>query len=181
MGVCIAMPRTGPRPNYGTKRRRRPEGYIDVFDPKHPLARRDGYLMEHRRIAWDAGLLTDPTDQVHHINHIRDDNRIENFEIKSAADHTREHQEARGYVVNQYGKFPVKDRSKRQSAPRPERDCVGCGIPVPLTLRRDAVYCSGNCRVRTFKRNQTKARRAVRARAVHISRTATGRSRSAIR
>lgn len=85
------MARTDPRPNYGSKRRTRNDGYIDVWDPQHPLARRDGYVAEHRRVAWEAGVLTDPSLDVHHRNGDRTDNRIENLEAITGAEHTRVH------------------------------------------------------------------------------------------
>lgn len=148
------MARTDPRPHYGTKRRTRDDGYIDIYEPDHPIARRDGYIMEHRKVAWDAGLLTDPNDQVHHVNEVKTDNYLGNFEIKSGSQHALDHAEERGYVINQFGTFPIRPREQRQPAPRPiGRLCVGCGAPISPEIRRDATYCSGNCRVRTWKRN----------------------------
>jgi RNA polymerase-binding transcription factor DksA len=123
-----------------------------VWAPNHPLARRDGYVFEHRKMAWDAGVLTDPTDQVHHVNETRDDNRLENFEIKDGAKHALDHVEERGYVINQFGTFAVRPREQRQAAQRAIRPCEGCGEQVPLTRRRDATFCTDNCRVRTWKR-----------------------------
>ena len=71
--------------------RRKTAGYISLYRPDHPLAQADGWVREHRLIAWDAGLLTDPTMEVHHINHVRDDNRLENLEAKTVSDHRKEH------------------------------------------------------------------------------------------
>jgi hypothetical protein len=130
----------------------RPDGYIDVWDPRHPLARRDGYLMEHRRMAWDAGLLTDRRLEVHHQNHIRDDNRLDNFEIKTGADHARDHAEERGFVTNQYGTWPVKVPELRKSAPRATgRTCRRCNGPIDDRKRSDAVFCGSGCQVARWK------------------------------
>jgi DNA modification methylase len=85
------MARTDPRPHYGTKRRVRGDGYIDVFEPAHPLARRDGYIMEHRKVAWDAGLFNDPLLQIHHLNGDRTDNRLENLKATTPSEHSRHH------------------------------------------------------------------------------------------
>jgi hypothetical protein len=148
------MARTNPRPNYGAKRRVRSDGYVDVWAPKHPLARVDGYVFEHRKIMWDAKILTEPELEVHHRNEIRDDNRIENLEVKDGAQHALDHAEERGYVVNQYGTWVVKPRELRVSAPRPARNCIHCGQPVSLRLKRDAVYCAPRCRVAACKKRK---------------------------
>lgn len=108
-------PLVSKRPRYGTKRRVRPDGYVDLWDPAHALARSDGYVFEHRKVAWEAGILTDPSDEVHHVNHDRTDNRPENLEAKSGGAHARDHAESAGQVTNQYGTFPVKPRGSRSS------------------------------------------------------------------
>ena len=85
------MSRTDPRPHYGTYRRFRTDGYVDVWAPGHALARRDGYVAEHRKVAWDHGILNDPSDHVHHLNGDKQDNRAENLEAVDAATHQRQH------------------------------------------------------------------------------------------
>lgn len=67
------------------------QGYLEVFEPQHPLAKKNGYVRQHRMIALDAGLLTDPSMEVHHKNGIKTDNRLENLEIITHAEHTRRH------------------------------------------------------------------------------------------
>lgn len=66
-------------------------GYVNVWEPTHPLAHQHGYVLEHRKVAWDAGILTDPALDVHHRNEIKDDNRIENLEVVTAAEHRSRH------------------------------------------------------------------------------------------
>jgi hypothetical protein len=85
------MARTDPRPNYGSKRRVRTDGYVDIYDPEHPLARHDGYVFEHRQRAWDRGLLLDARQQIHHRNGDRQDNRIENLAVVDVSEHTSIH------------------------------------------------------------------------------------------
>jgi hypothetical protein len=57
-------------------------GYILIKKPDHKFATRNGYIMEHR-IIWEeynkACLL--PWADIHHINQIKDDNRIENLHV----------------------------------------------------------------------------------------------------
>jgi hypothetical protein len=145
------MARTDPRPHYGTRRRIRRDGYIDIYEPSHPLARTDGYVFEHRKMMWDTGLLTDPELEVHHKNHLRSDNRFDNFEVKTSAQHALDHAEERGWVINQFGEWAVKPREKRANAPRPVRACQHCRTIISLELRRDAKYCSTKCQVTAWK------------------------------
>ena len=99
--------RSGPR---GTYR------YIRF--PSHPLANSDGYVAEHRLVAWNAGLLIHPSDQVHHINHDGLDNSLGNLEVLSPTEHRRRHAAEDG-TTNQHGWAP----------PRPD-GCRECGRPT---------------------------------------------------
>ena len=56
------------------------KGYILIHHPHHPFANSQGYIFEHRLIMEKhikRFLL--PTEVIHHINEIRDDNKIENL------------------------------------------------------------------------------------------------------
>lgn len=97
----------GKRPNYGSKRRVADNGYIYLYLPGHPVAMADGYAPEHRVVAYEAGLLTDLSMYVHHVNENKQDNRLENLAVTSAQAHTKEHVNGRGFVENQYGIWPV--------------------------------------------------------------------------
>jgi hypothetical protein len=68
-------------------------GYRRLMMPKHPRANRDGYVDEHRYIAEVAmGRYLEPGEQVHHINLIKLDNRIENLAVlPSKGDHAKLH------------------------------------------------------------------------------------------
>lgn len=145
------MARTDPRPNYGSKVRTRRDGYVDIYEPTHPLARSDGYLFEHRKVAWDNGLLTDPSLEVHHRNEMRADNSLSNLEVKDGSTHALDHAEERGWVTNQFGTWPVKPRDMRTSAPRPVRICINCGTRFSHERRRDAAACSQKCNMAAWK------------------------------
>lgn len=67
------------------------QGYIKVFEPEHPTAMKNGYCLEHRLAAWDAGILTDLNDVVHHKNGDKQDNDPSNLEAMPNADHTSHH------------------------------------------------------------------------------------------
>lgn len=81
-------------------------GYIRLWRPDHPMANKDGYVLEHRMVAYDHGYDLTGKD-VHHINQDKTDNRIENLEVKSPSQHHKEHVQEQGYVINQFGSFPI--------------------------------------------------------------------------
>jgi hypothetical protein len=57
-------------------------GYVLLFEPKHPNARKDGYVAEHIKVmAAKLGRPLERFEEVHHKNGIRHDNRPENLEL----------------------------------------------------------------------------------------------------
>lgn len=96
-------------PHYGqNKPRISAQGYRLIYEPNHPLAMSHGYVLEHRKVAWDAGLLTDKSLVVHHKNHDKLDNRLGNLEVKTSSAHSTEHVKEEGEIVNQFGTFPLQ-------------------------------------------------------------------------
>lgn len=63
-------------------------GYKLLWIPDHPIANRDGYVLEHRKVMSDyLKRILAPDEEVHHINKVKTDNRIENLELTSKKDH----------------------------------------------------------------------------------------------
>ncbi|SDK63782.1 HNH endonuclease [Nonomuraea maritima] len=65
-------------------------GYIYVWEPDHPHARRYGWVFEHRLVMEKVlGRYLTQEEEVNHINEVKDDNRPENLEVLDEATHTR--------------------------------------------------------------------------------------------
>lgn len=59
-------------------------GYVEIYLPSHPN-NKNNYVPEHRIICEaKLGRYLTPTERVHHINSVKDDNRISNLQIFSS-------------------------------------------------------------------------------------------------
>lgn len=65
------------------KKRKRSKGYVMLFAPNHPRSKHNsGYVLEHILVMEEhLGRQLVKGENVHHINGIRSDNRIENLEL----------------------------------------------------------------------------------------------------
>ena len=78
--------------NFKNYRRKTSRGYIECYNPNHPNATTDGLVMEHRLVAEQKlGCILPKEFDVHHINGIKSDNRIENLAIMTHGAHTAFH------------------------------------------------------------------------------------------
>ena len=68
-------------------------GYIMQYAPNHPYKNTRGYVPEHRLILENkiGRYLLPRKELVHHINGIKDDNRIENLKLSNPKDHAKGH------------------------------------------------------------------------------------------
>lgn len=58
------------------------QGYVKVYCPEHPYAMNGRYVKEHRLVMErHLGRFLFSNENVHHINGIKDDNRLENLEL----------------------------------------------------------------------------------------------------
>lgn len=95
----IALSHTGKFYNpskYGGAIKKRSDGYISVYIPSHPLANKDGYVMEHRLVMEEhIGRFLQEDEVVHHKNHNRSDNRLENLQLMTFKEHMSFHMKER--------------------------------------------------------------------------------------
>lgn len=65
------------------------KGYVRVYVPDHPRATKAGWQFEHRVVVEEfLGRLLARDEHVHHINGIKDDNRLENLIVMSHSEHS---------------------------------------------------------------------------------------------
>ncbi len=73
-------------------------GYIHIHEPSHPRADANGYIREHIKVAWETFGPFSRDKNVHHKNHKKQDNRPENLELMTRAEHRRHHALEKIYV-----------------------------------------------------------------------------------
>lgn len=78
--------------NFKGYRRKTPKGYIMCYMPEHPSANSSGLVAEHRLIMEkELGFCLPKEFDVHHINGIKNDNRIENLVVLTHGAHSALH------------------------------------------------------------------------------------------
>lgn len=80
------------------------DGYIYIYSPEHPHKNKRNYVSEHRLIVERSiGRFLRPEEVVHHINRIRNDNRLENLQLtQSQSAHMEIHSDRRR---DSFGRF----------------------------------------------------------------------------
>lgn len=92
-------------------------GYVKVYARDHPQADTKGYYWEHRLVMERMlGRLLRKDEFVHHKNEVKDDNRPENLELMSKAEHNAEHAPKRFYGPE--ARARMSEAGKRGAAAR---------------------------------------------------------------
>jgi len=86
-------------------------GYIYIYAPRHPFAKKN-YVLEHRLIVENKlGRYLKPTEVVHHINMIKNDNKIENLMLfKTQKEHMSFHRKIQQFGMTNPIKKQIKER-----------------------------------------------------------------------
>jgi len=72
------------------------DGYKAIYYPDYPHSNKDGYVMEHVYIMEQhIGRLLKDDECVHHINFVKDDNRIDNLKLMTKSEHMSYHNRLR--------------------------------------------------------------------------------------
>lgn len=91
---CTGIKQRGDgNPSFSGGRHVADSGYVRVLAADHPQADVRGYVYEHRLVMEEQiGRRLRPGEVVHHINHVRDDNRPENLQLfESHSEHIKFH------------------------------------------------------------------------------------------
>jgi len=99
------------------------EGAARYWEGKrHDILQKNGYYTmsvkgtrcyKHRMVMEEhLGRKLEPSEHVHHINGDKTDNRIENLEIISSAEHSRRHAKERGFGKDRVGVSPINKTPK---------------------------------------------------------------------
>lgn len=67
-------------------------GRVAVYVPDHPRANGSGYVLKHRHLMEQKiGRILRSDEEVHHIDHNKENNDISNLQILSSSDHAKLH------------------------------------------------------------------------------------------
>lgn len=169
-------------PSWNGGKFKRGDGYvaINIGDDEKGTAR---YELEHRLVmSRHLGRDLLPNEQVHHRNEIRDDNRIENLELLTIAEHTKHHHKGvqldKRITINCFQCNQLFERyiciyqqlnshfcsiqCYKQSQQREKKCCESCGNEFELKPHgkfQGQKYCGSQC---YFVKRRANAKHPIR-------------------
>jgi len=89
------------------------KGYIRVRVPDHPFEVH-GYVYEHRLVIERAlGRYLEPWESCHHINEVKEDNRVSNLYLTTPSEHSSMHREGHVHTIEHKDYMRKKMKGKR--------------------------------------------------------------------
>jgi len=122
------------------------KGYVYIFRPTHPRASKTGYVKRANLVVEEMlGRSLVLSELVHHKNGVKNDDRPENLEVMSSAQHTKLYS-PKFSATNQ----PLKWRGSRGPSRAPVVECICgfCGKPftrLKRTILTELTLCSRAC------------------------------------
>jgi hypothetical protein len=81
-------------------------GYVLIYNPDHPNARSDGYILEHRLVVSEhLGRPLEDWELVHHKDENKQNNDIDNLEIMTLAEHQKHHNSLKEIIRGENGRI----------------------------------------------------------------------------
>jgi HNH endonuclease len=114
-------------------------GYLAVHLPNHPRAWKQGFVLQHRLVMEQVlGRHLNDNEVVHHKNGNKHDNRPENLELMTSAEHSRLHHRTGRTLVTLACELCSKvfDREKRATYDKKYHFCSRACIGKWTVLRR---------------------------------------------
>lgn len=104
-GIPSFKTRGEKHPLWGGGKTLSKEGYVYIYSPDHPYRNKRNYVLEHRLVMEKyLGRFLNLDEVIHHINKIKNDNRLENLELmKNQSEHMLSHDAKR--VRNRAGMY----------------------------------------------------------------------------
>lgn len=124
-------------------------GYRLIASPKHPFKDKQGYVREHRLIMeLYIGRYLNPEEDVHHLNHDKTDNRIENLVLcANRSEHLKKFHRQGGYRTW----FKKGEPSTRKNGKIIECNFCKKEFYVSASLINKRIYCSLECKYKMMK------------------------------
>lgn len=121
------------------------KGYMRVYRPDHPGANKSGFAKRHHVVWWLTTGQTCPIGMnIHHLNHIKTDDRIDNLAMMTHGEHSSHH--------------------ARQAESPIECICEVCGLGFMLPAHRvrsgRGALCSKACYYRRPKSAETRKKQS---------------------
>jgi len=125
------------------------DGYIRTYAPDHPWPRRGGYVPEHVRVMeLSLGRRIQPGEVVHHIDHNKQNNDLENLQLLTSSQHSSLHRREEGERARCSGCGTFLDasgkcRSALHSRPRAGEENPAAKLTATQVREIRGLYATG--------------------------------------